>query len=176
MEDVREAVDTAEEQEPTTPTHASSLSDFENSDSHDNVQAMLEFAAEEYDLPLQLLQATAWTESGWNQWNEDGTTLVGGEDHGLMQINKPTWSGTYDWEDVTGDVRENIKAGAEILQWSYNYAASRGYTGDDLAKATYAVYNGGPSAVDRPWDSSSAWHHHDANFWGHYTGKPWEGS
>ncbi len=158
----------------TSTTDADSLSDFPNDHSRANVKAMLEFAAEEYGIPVQLLMATAWTESNWTQWKSDGSVLVGGRDYGLMQINKDTWSGTYDWDDISGDVRENIKAGADILKWSYDYAASKGYTGDDLAKAAYAVYNGGPDAVHRPWDSSSPWHHHDVNFANYYSGSPWE--
>ncbi len=184
VDDVQEAADT----EPTTETtvadndastttatsDATALSDFPNDDSFANVKAMLEFAAEHYDIPLQLLMATGWTESQWSQWNSAGTVLIGGHDYGLMQINKDTWSGTYDWDELSSDVRVNIHAGATILKWSYDYAASKGYTGDDLAKAAYAVYNGGPDAVHRPWDTSSAWRQNDLNFAGYYSGKPWE--
>ncbi len=187
VEDVQEVTETSEDAqhsdgsaaETTTETStagadASSLSDFPNNDSFSNVQAMLQFVSEEYGIPLQLVYATAWTESSWNQWTSDGTVLIGGYDYGLMQINKDTWDGTYDWDTIQSDVRENIQAGAEILQWSYNYAESKGYTGDDLAKAAYAVYNGGPDAVSRPWDESSAWRQNDLNFWSNYAGKPWE--
>jgi hypothetical protein len=164
---------------PTTTTKsitdADDLSDFPNDDSYANVEAMLEFAAEKYGVPLDLLKATAWTENKWEQWDSSGNVVVGGGvDYGLMQINIDTWQGSYDWSKIKSDVRENIRAGAEILQWSYNYAASKGYTGDKLAQAAYAVYNGGPSAVHRPWDTSSAWRQNDLNFESNYNGRAWE--
>lgn len=174
--DLESAVETDSGGTAATPTNAAALSDFPNDDSYANVQAMLQFAAEHYGIPLDLVYATAWTESKWQQWEADGSAVQGGDDYGLMQVNKPTWSGTYDWIKVTGDVRENIRAGAEILEWSYDYAKSKGYTGDDLARAAYAVYNGGPDAVSRPWDSSSAWHQNDVNFWNAYHGRGWESS
>ncbi len=183
MGDVQDAAETSEEVELTdggdhqgaSTSDADSLSDFPNNDSHANIKAMLEWAAEEYGIPERLLMATAWTESKWAQWKSDGSVLVGGGvDYGLMQINEDTWSGTYDWSKIEGDVRENVKAGAEILQWSYNYAKSKGYTGDDLAKAAYAVYNGGPDAVHRPWDTSSAWRQNDLNFESYYDNRSWE--
>jgi hypothetical protein len=152
-----------------------SLSEFPNDDSYANVREMLELAAEQYGVPLDLLMATAWTESKWTQWTSSGATLVGGgEDYGLMQINVNTWSGEYDWSEIEGDVRENIRAGAEILKWSYDYAKDRGYTGKKLAQAAYAVYNGGPSAVSRPWDTGSPWRQNDLNFESHYDGRSWE--
>jgi hypothetical protein len=154
---------------------ATSLSDFPNDDSHANVLAMLEFAAEEYGIPLDLLMATAWTESRWTQWSSGSDVLVGGGvDYGLMQINVDTWDSTYDWSKIEGDVRENIRAGAEILKWSYDYARDRGYTGKRLAQAAYAVYNGGPDSVNRPWDTSSPWRQNDLNFESYYDSRPWE--
>ena len=167
---------TVTQNETTVPTtDATSLADFPNDDSYANVMAMLEFAANEHGIPVELMMATAWTESKWSQWQSDGSTLVGGGvDYGLMQINEDTWSGTYDWDDISDDVRENILAGAEILAWSYNYAKGEGYTGDKLAQAAYAVYNGGPSAVHRPWDTSSAWRQNDLNFESYYNGRSWE--
>lgn len=169
------AVADGEQTTTTAPTSdASSLSDFPNDDSYANVLAMLEFASEEYGIPLDLLLATAWTESKWTQWGSDGTVLIGGHDYGLMQINKDTWASTYDWDELSSDVRVNIHAGATISKWSYDYAKSKGYTGDDLARAAYAVYNGGPDAVHRPWDTSSAWRQNDLNFESYYNGRSWE--
>lgn len=176
VQDVQTATDTGSEAAAPAVTGADSLSDFPNDDSYANVMAMLQFASAHYGIPLDLVYATAWTETKWQQWDANGTAIQGGDDYGLMQVNKPTWSGTYDWTKITGDVRENLRAGAEILKWSYDYARSKGYTGDDLARATYAVYNGGPDAVARPWDSSSAWHQNDVNFWDAYSHKRWASS
>lgn len=162
-------------QTSTAVSDATALSDFPNDATHANVQAMLEFAAEHYGIPVELLMATAWTESEWTQWKSGGDVLVGGGvDYGLMQINQDTWAGTYDWTKITGDVRENIRAGAEILKWSYDYAKGKGYTGSKLAQAAYAVYNGGPDAVHRPWDTSSPWRQNDLNFESAYNGRSWE--
>ena len=157
------------------PTDADSLDDFTNTDDHANLSALLAFLAEEHDVPVEMLMAVAWTESSWNQWDDDGDVVASGtSDYGLMQINKTTWEGEYDWSQIESDVRYNANAGAEILAWAYNYAGTKGYSGTDQIRAAYAVYNGGPSAVDRPWDSSSPYAAHDTNFWNNYSSRPWE--
>lgn len=162
--------------QPSTPipTNPSKIEDFPNSSDPANVKAMLDFLAEKYGLPKELLYAMAWTESRWQQWDSAGEATLAGDDYGLMQINKPTWDGEYDWTKIKTDVRYNLQAGAEILKWGYNYSKNKGKTGDALLQSTYAVYNGGPSALSRPEDSKSPYHQHDLNFWDHYTEKPWE--
>lgn len=175
VSDLETVVETAPDDPADTggaPT--SSLQEFPNTDDAENVEAMLRFLAGEHGLPEDLVFAVAWTESSWTQWKDDGSVLSSGtSDYGLMQVNRATWEGTYDWSSITSDVRENALAGVEILDWSYEYCQGLGYTGDDLLKATYAVYNGGPDAHARPWDASSPWHGHDTNFWSNYTAKPW---
>lgn len=157
------------------PTDADSTSDFANTDDAANVLALLTFLAEEHGVPVDALLAVAWTESTWNQWDDDGDIVASGtSDYGLMQINKNTWQGEYDWAQIESDVRYNANAGAEIFAWAYTYAGSKGYTGTDRIRAAYAVYNGGPSAVDRPWDSSSPYAAHDTNYWNNYSSRPWE--
>ncbi len=157
------------------PTDADSLDDFANSDDAANLAALMAYLAEEHGIPLEMLAAVAWTESSWNQWDEEHDVVASGtSDYGLMQINKTTWQGEYDWTQIESDVRYNANAGAEILAWAYTYAGSKGYSGTDQVRAAYAVYNGGPSAVDRPWDSSSPYAAHDTNFWNNYSSRPWE--
>ncbi len=140
------------------------------------VASLLAAEAAEAGIPLELAYATAWTESRWQQWDDEGEPLGSAtEDYGLMQINA-WWAKEYDWDLVLSDTGYNIGAGVEILAWSYNYAKSQGYSGTDLLRAAYAVYNGGPDAVDRPWDSSSAYHSHDQNFLDNLNGAGWEAS
>lgn len=115
-----------------------------------------ETAAEVYPT---LVIATAWMESCWRQFvrSEDGVQpLVSPAGSvGLMQINGKVWRGLYDPAGLEGDIGYNGRAGAEIL-WHYlrDFALPAGeHLGKggagNLARATYAAYNGGPGHLDR---------------------------
>lgn len=136
------------------------------------VDDLLETEAARQGLPVDLVRAVAWTESNWNQWNRFGSVLHAGNDYGLMQINSRSWGSRYDWGRISNDVRYNVRAGGDILAWSYRYAKSAGYSGTALWQATYAVYNGGPKALNRPW-RSSRYSQHDRNFSSHLRNQPW---
>ncbi len=106
-----------------------------------------------------LVSATAWKESCWRQYV--GTprqprvlkSPVGAL--GIMQINGRVWRGLYDLGRLGDDIGYNIAAGAEILEhYLVDYALRRGEHrqpgGDDnLMRATYAAYNGGPGQLAR---------------------------
>ncbi len=107
-----------------------------------------------------LVLATAWQESCWRQFirNRKGaiTPIQSGVGSvGLMQINQKVWRGFYDLPGLNRDVAYNAAAGAEILRhYLRDYAVKKGEhtaTGesDNLARATYAVYNGGPGHLRR---------------------------
>lgn len=101
-----------------------------------------------------LLLATAWKESCWRQFvRRKGkvTTLesVTGA-LGMMQVDPNAWRGFYDIENLTDDIGYNARAGADILAHYLTHYAIRKREDrhgipDALARATYAVYNGGPS-------------------------------
>ena len=65
------------------------------------------------------------------------------------------WRGIYNLDALLGDVSYNARAGNEILvHYLVHYAVRRGEhrkrgNPDDLARATYAVYNGGPAQLAR---------------------------
>lgn len=106
-----------------------------------------------------LVSATAWKESCWRQYV--GTpkrpqvlkSPVGAL--GIMQINSRVWRGLYDLDRLGDDIGYNIAAGAEILEhYLVDYALRRGEHrqpgGDEnLMRATYAAYNGGPGQLSR---------------------------
>jgi len=106
-----------------------------------------------------LLPATAWKESCWRQFVRAGGTLkpmrspVGAI--GIMQVNPKVWRGFYDVKGLGQDIGYNAMAGAEILlRYLRDYAIAKGEhtaTGslDNLARAAYAVYNGGPGHLRR---------------------------
>jgi len=106
-----------------------------------------------------LLLATAWKESCWRQFVRAGDRLtpvvspVGAI--GIMQVNPRVWRGFYDVKGLAQDIAYNAMAGAEILiHYLQDYAIAKGehtVTGnvDNLARATYAVYNGGPGHLTR---------------------------
>ena len=122
---------------------------------HENAKVPDEFLAI-YD---PLLRATAWQESCWRQYVErDGeieTIRSSAGSVGLMQVNVHVWRGIYDVDQILGNVGYNARAGNEILvHYLVDYAIRRKeheVTGEvnNLARAAYAMYNGGPGHIKR---------------------------
>ena len=106
-----------------------------------------------------LMLSTAWKESCWRQYVFAGDRLkpirspVGAV--GIMQVNPRVWRGFYDVKGLNQDIAYNAMAGSEILlHYLRDYAIARGehtVTGevDNLARAAYAAYNGGPGHLTR---------------------------
>ncbi len=106
-----------------------------------------------------LVLATAWQESCWRQFivqKGEITFLkspVGAA--GMMQVNERVWRGLYDIKGLRWDIRYNGRAGAEIvLHYLNDYAIAKKehlHPGgvENLARATYAIYNGGPGQIAR---------------------------
>lgn len=101
-----------------------------------------------------LLLATAWKESCWRQFVRKKGKVKTLESVtgalGMMQVDPNAWRGFYDITDLTEDIGYNARAGAEILAHYLTHYAIRKREDkhgipDALARATYAVYNGGPS-------------------------------
>lgn len=128
-----------------------------------------------------LVRATAWKESCWRQ-------LTGSVDNpqvltssagalGMMQISGRVWRGVYDIDKLAEEVGYNVASGTEILEhYLVDYAIRRGEHehpgGDDnLIKATYAAYNGGPGHLSRYRrdDTAPRLRAIDNEFWRHYT-------
>ena len=111
------------------------------------------------DVYRRLVLAAAWQESCWRQFIRGGgkvtyiRSAVGST--GMMQVNEHVWRGVYDLRGLRWDIRYNGRAGSEILvHYLEDYAISRGEDKqpggiDNLARATYAVYNGGPGHLAR---------------------------
>jgi len=128
-----------------------------------------------------LVRATAWKESCWRQFTgstSDPQVLrspIGAV--GMMQINGRVWRSVYDLDRLSEEVDYNVNAGIEILtHYMLDYAIRRGEHeqpgGDDnLIKATYAAYNGGPSHLGRyrREDTAARLRAIDNEFWRHYT-------
>ena len=127
-----------------------------------------------------LLLATAWKESCWRQFVRVGERItpvlspVGAI--GIMQVNPRVWRGFYDVKGLGQDIAYNATAGAEILiHYLVDYAIAKGehtITGnvDNLARSTYAMYNGGPGHITRyrKGKSSRALRRIDDSFWDKY--------
>jgi hypothetical protein len=106
-----------------------------------------------------LLLTTAWQESCWRQFVKQGDTIEplrsSAGSVGLMQINQDVWRGFYDINELNQDIAYNATAGGEILMhYLVDYAIRNGEgkkTGNihNLARATYAAYNGGPRQLSR---------------------------
>ena len=114
--------------------------------------------AERRELFERLVLATAWQESCWRQYVRRKGELaplrssVGAL--GLMQVNPHVWRGFYAVDGLTWSIGYNARAGGEILlHYLRDYAIARGEEDaggpDALARATYAVYHGGPSHLRR---------------------------
>ncbi len=106
-----------------------------------------------------LVLATAWQESCWRQYiisNGEITPIRSSAGAvGIMQVNQHVWRGFYEVDSLQNNIGYNAMAGSEIVHhYLVDYAIARaedGHTGgiDNLARATYAMYNGGPSHRDR---------------------------
>jgi len=130
-----------------------------------------------YDL---LLRATALQESCWRQYVEQGggvqTIRSSAGSVGLMQINVHVWRGVYDLNALSSDIGYNARAGNEILvHYLVDYAIRKNEYDiagepDSLARATYAVYNGGPRQLTRyrDPDESASLKTIDSLFWQKY--------
>lgn len=106
-----------------------------------------------------LLRATAWQETCWRQYiAKNGrieTIRSPSGSVGIMQVNTHVWRGIYDLNGLLNDVGYNARAGNEILvHYLVDYAIRRKEHRqpggiDNLARASYAVYNGGPGHLAR---------------------------
>jgi soluble lytic murein transglycosylase-like protein len=135
--------------------------------------------ASHFDVYRDLVVATAWQESCWRQYEKRAgqvQPLRGPGGIGLMQINTRVWRGIYDSKGVAADIGYNGRAGAEIL---YHYMRKHAIRGKEhltpggernLARATYAAYNGGPGHLRRyrKAETSARLRAVDAEFWQKY--------
>jgi hypothetical protein len=124
-----------------------------------------------------LVLAAAWQESCWRQFVRRNGKLVALRSPvgsvGIMQVNQRVWRGAYDQKGLLGDLAYNARAGAEILMhYLRDYAIAKGEhrrAGGlaNLARATYATYNGGPQHLTRyrAGKGSRALKQIDASFW-----------
>lgn len=127
-----------------------------------------------------LVLTTAWQETCWKQFVKQGSevrpVLSAAGSVGIMQINQKVWRGFYDLRGLRQDIGYNARAGNEILlHYLRDYAIAKGedkITGsvDNLARATYAVYNGGPGQLRRYRQppKSRLLRRIDADFWSKY--------
>lgn len=128
-----------------------------------------------------LVRATAWKESCWRQFAGSSSnpqvlrSPVGAV--GMMQINGRVWRKVYDLDRLVDEVDYNVNAGIDILtHYLVDYAIRRGEHeqpgGDDnLIKATYAAYNGGPGQLARyrREDTPARLQAIDNAFWSYYS-------
>jgi hypothetical protein len=132
---------------------------------------------EHFEVYRNLVVTTAWQESCWRQYQKRGGQVEPvrgpGPSFGLMQVNTRVWRGIYDPRGVASDIGYNGRAGAEIL---YHYMRKHALRGkehmapggeDNLARATWAAYNGGPGHLRRYRQTSTSPHLQavDAEFW-----------
>lgn len=133
-----------------------------------------------FNIYANTLRTTAWQESCWRQFVIAGgqvkTIQSTGGALGLMQINRHVWRGVYNIDALTRDIGYNARAGSEILvHYLVDFAIKRREhetTGDprNLARAAYAVYNGGPGHLSRYRKDSTSKRLRaiDAEFWKKY--------
>ncbi|MCB2426789.1 lytic transglycosylase domain-containing protein [Methylophaga pinxianii] len=128
-----------------------------------------------------LVRATAWKESCWRQLVDAGgepkVLRSAGGAVGMMQINGRVWRKVYDLDRLVDEVDYNVNAGIDILtHYMVDYAIRKGEHEqpggeDNLVKATYAAYNGGPGQLARyrREDTPAQLKAIDYEFWRHYT-------
>jgi hypothetical protein len=128
-----------------------------------------------------MVRATAWKESCWRQLvdlnGEPQVLRSAGGAVGMMQINGRVWRQVYDLDRLVDEVDYNVNAGIDILtHYMIDYAIRKGEHEqpggeDNLVKATYAAYNGGPGhlARYRRENTPAQLKAIDYEFWRHYT-------
>ena len=122
----------------------------------EDVHAQSELGTERGELARSMALAAAWQESCWRQYVRRAGQLVplrsSTGDVGVMQVNERVWRGFYSRQGLRWDVAYNARAGDEILfHYLRDFALPRAPRADAaaLARATYAMYNGGPDAGRR---------------------------
>jgi len=126
-----------------------------------------------------MLLATAWQESCWRQFIKSGngikTIMSASGDIGIMQVNRKVWRGLYDAKQLEKDIAYNISAGSEILLYylmdhALKKELGKSGGGDNLARASYGAYNGGPRHLTRYRKSgiSVELRKIDESFWSKY--------
>ncbi|CAO0820335.1 Lytic transglycosylase domain-containing protein [Desulfarculales bacterium] len=112
------------------------------------------------DMFVHLAASTAWQESCWRQFVTTGNKITylhsyNNTSVGVMQINERVWRGMYDLPSLRWNILYNIRAGCEILEFYLREYAlegngrARSLDSGTLAKAVYAMYNGGPAQLGR---------------------------
>jgi hypothetical protein len=111
-------------------------------------------AQQYHSMYRQLVLATGWQESCWRQFIGTGEKIRTISSYnqtsvGLMQINERVWRGIYRPESLRWNIAYNIRAGCEILelylrQYALRKPEAKKLDSDTLARAVYAMYNGGP--------------------------------
>ncbi|MDX1571981.1 MAG: transglycosylase SLT domain-containing protein, partial [Xanthomonadales bacterium] len=127
--------------------------------SNEHLAASPRIPAEVRPLFQPLVMATAWKESCWRHYitgeapPEVIRSSIGAV--GMMQINGRVWRGIYDLDRLEREIGYNAVAGIEILEhYLVDYALRRGEHLEpggleNLPRATYAAYNGGPGQLSR---------------------------
>jgi hypothetical protein len=106
-----------------------------------------------------LVPATAWQESCWRQLIVSGGKIrylrsYNRTSVGLMQVHVRVWRGIYTPKSLRWNIQYNALAGAEILELYLRRYGLKRVGPDDpldddlLARAVYAMYNGGPPQFD----------------------------
>lgn len=132
---------------------------------------------EHFEVYRNLVVTTAWQESCWRQYEKRAGQVEPvrgpGPSLGLMQVNTRVWRGIYDTRGVTSDIGYNARAGAEIL---YHYMRKHALRAKEqmepggeanLARASWAAYNGGPGHLRRYRKAETSSHLKavDTEFW-----------
>jgi hypothetical protein len=107
-----------------------------------------------HNLYRSAVLATAWQESCWRQFVTKGGKIgpifsYNQSSVGMMQINERVWRGIYKVENLRWNIHYNARTGCEILelylrQYALKKPESKGLDSNTLARALYAMYNGGP--------------------------------
>jgi hypothetical protein len=107
-----------------------------------------------------MIPAMAWQESCLRQFvvKKQKLTYLLSYNHssvGVMQVNERVWRGIYDRGRLRWDIRYNALAGCEIADlYLRKYALRKAGEGpsldsDIVARAVYAMYNGGPGQYEK---------------------------
>lgn len=147
----------------------------------DEIFARKVLAERYHNVFRKMVYATAWQESCWRQFVSSKGKVrplmsYNQSSVGMMQINERVWRGIYKVDSLRWSVSYNIRVGCEILdlylrRYALKKPEAKTLDDDTLARALYAMYNGGPGQFKKflARNKSKSFWKIDRLFWEKYS-------
>jgi len=139
-----------------------------------------QISSNHHSLFKKVVPATAWQESCWRQFIVKDRKIVylrsyNNTSVGIMQINERVWRGLFSTHNLRWNIWYNAQAGCQILEHYFlkyliKDSRTKNFNPDTMARALYAMYNGGPGQLMKFLDRNkqNKYYLSDRLFWEKY--------